>query len=225
MENAEIELGDAAIEIKFADMVLVLDASGAIYFPATGTLLVSDLHLEKGSYFAARRTPLPVYDTVETLNCLDKVIKKYQPRQVICLGDSFHDFKAEHRIEARDAQCLNDMCISCEWVWVLGNHDKFFPGNIKGSQVGEFKLGNITLSHEPTGVNFEICGHFHPKARVSIHGHKLSGRAFIYDSNLLVMPSFGAFTGGLYTDSPVIEQLFTGKIRQFMIYNKKLWQL
>ena len=41
---------------------------GALYWPAEKALIVSDLHLEKGSAFAARGQMLPPYDTRETLN-------------------------------------------------------------------------------------------------------------------------------------------------------------
>jgi uncharacterized protein len=217
--------GKPEIEINFAGTKLVLDAAGILYFPDISALLVSDLHFEKGSFFAAKRNPVPTYDTLETLENLEKVIKKYTPKQVICLGDSFHDFKAETRIDMSDAERLNGMSSNCTWVWVLGNHDKNFPKNIHGRQVEELKLRNINLSHEKTGAEFEIIGHFHPKARVTIQEHYIHGKAFIYDQNLLIMPSFGVYTGGLYTDAPEITSLFSNRPKQYMIYNKKLWKL
>lgn len=42
---------------------LAPDASGALVWPAERTLVVADLHLEKGSAFAARGRMLPPYDT------------------------------------------------------------------------------------------------------------------------------------------------------------------
>ena len=42
-------------------------APGALYWPEEGLLVVADLHLEKGSSFAARGVLLPPYDTAATL--------------------------------------------------------------------------------------------------------------------------------------------------------------
>ena len=46
---------------------LVADPAGALYWPDEKLLAVADLHLEKGSAFAARGVLLPPYDTAATL--------------------------------------------------------------------------------------------------------------------------------------------------------------
>ena len=69
----------------------VADLSGALFWEEQSLLVVSDLHLEKGSSFAARGVLLPPYDTVATLGRLAAVIARHDPRMVIALGDSFHD--------------------------------------------------------------------------------------------------------------------------------------
>lgn len=74
-----------------ADVGFVADFSGALFWEAQSLLVVSDLHLEKGSSFASRGVLLPPYDTVATLSRLAAVIARHDPRQVIALGDSFHD--------------------------------------------------------------------------------------------------------------------------------------
>jgi metallophosphoesterase superfamily enzyme len=45
--------------ITIADITLLADAAGAIYWPDEKLLIVADLHLEKGSAFAARGVLLP----------------------------------------------------------------------------------------------------------------------------------------------------------------------
>lgn len=215
-------------EVSLNGQKLVLDASGTIFLPEFSTLLVSDLHFEKGSFLASFRSMLPLYDTTETLSRLEKVVLKYSPKTVVCMGDSFHDFNAEARISEADVSKLNELCKNdgaCNWVWVLGNHDKFFPKNIIGRQVEAYELGGISLSHEKTGAEFEIIGHFHPKARLSLQGHKISGKCFLYDKNLLIMPSFGTFTGGLYIDAPAIKAQFKNKPKACLIYREKLWEI
>lgn len=48
------------LESEFAGQRIVLHASGALYFPDEDMLLVADLHLEKGSFFAARGHPVQI---------------------------------------------------------------------------------------------------------------------------------------------------------------------
>ena len=84
-----------------AGVTLIADLSGALFWEDAGLLVVSDLHLEKGSSFAARGVLLPPYDTVATLGRLAAVIARHDPRTVIALGDSFHDRNAHEAAVAR----------------------------------------------------------------------------------------------------------------------------
>ena len=89
-----------AARIATVDVVgvtLLADLSGALFWAEQNLLVVSDLHLEKGSSFAARGVLLPPYDTVATLSRLAAVIARHDPRRVIALGDSFHDRDAHER--------------------------------------------------------------------------------------------------------------------------------
>ena len=56
-----------ACTISFADLTLLLDPAGVAVFEQEKVLVVSDLHLEKGSSFARRGVYLPPYDTAATL--------------------------------------------------------------------------------------------------------------------------------------------------------------
>src|SRR5262249_42649571 len=57
-------------DVVVAGTALVLDPAGALYWPEERALVVSDLHLEKGSSFAARGVLLPPFDTTATLDRL-----------------------------------------------------------------------------------------------------------------------------------------------------------
>ncbi len=95
-------------------------------------LVVSDLHLEKGSSFAARGVLLPPYDTVATLGRLAAVIARHDPRMVIALGDSFHDRTAHDRLSAPDREALTAMQARRDWIWISGNHDPALPSDLGG---------------------------------------------------------------------------------------------
>ena len=74
------ERADAAATITVAGVTLVADCAGALYWPEEGALVVADLHLEKGSSFAARGVLLPPYDTAATLARLARADRRAMRR-------------------------------------------------------------------------------------------------------------------------------------------------
>ncbi len=80
-----------AAPLHFAGERLMLDPAGALYWPAREMLVVSDLHLEKGSSFARRGMLLPPWDTRATIDRLMVLLRHWRPRVLVALGDSFHD--------------------------------------------------------------------------------------------------------------------------------------
>ncbi len=173
------------------------DLSGALYWNDERLLVVSDLHLEKGSSFAMRGVLLPPHDTTETLARLDAVIARYQPRTVIALGDSFHDREAHDRLSAAHRATLAMLQTGRDWIWIVGNHDPDLPRDLGGSIASDVGIGPVVFRHEPTGAAGEIAGHLHPKARVSRRGRSVERRCFASDGERAIMPAFGAYTGGL----------------------------
>ena len=146
---------------------MLADLSGALFWEEQRLLVVSDLHLEKGSSFAARGVLLPPYDTVATLSRLAAVIARHDPRMVIALGDSFHDRDAHERLSAPDRDALAALQARRDWIWISGNHDPALPSDLGGVVATEVAIGPIAFRHEPTGAVGEIAGHLHPKARVA----------------------------------------------------------
>jgi DNA ligase-associated metallophosphoesterase len=173
------------------------DLSGALYWDDERLLVVSDLHLEKGSSFAMRGVLLPPHDTTETLARLDEVVARYQPRAVIALGDSFHDREAHDRLSAAHRATLATLQTGRDWIWIVGNHDPDLPRDLGGSIASDVGIGPVVFRHEPTGAAGEIAGHLHPKARVSRRGRSVERRCFASDGERAIMPAFGAYTGGL----------------------------
>ena len=183
--------------LDVADVSLVADLSGALFWEEQRLLVVSDLHLEKGSSFAARGVLLPPYDTVATLGRLAAVIARHDPSMVIALGDSFHDRTAHERLSESDRDALSALQARRDWIWISGNHDPALPSDLGGVVATEVAIGPIAFRHEPTGASGEIAGHLHPKARVSTRGRSMERRCFACDGERAVMPAFGAYTGGL----------------------------
>ena len=138
--------------VTIADVTFLADLSGALFWQEQRLLVVSDLHLEKGSSFAARGVLLPPYDTVATLSRLAAVIARHDPRMVIALGDSFHDRDAHERLSAPDREALTAMQVRRDWIWISGNHDPALPSDLGGVVASEVAIGPIMFRHEPTGA-------------------------------------------------------------------------
>ncbi len=194
--------------VSVATVGLVADPSGALYWPEHTLLAVADLHLEKGSSFAARGQLLPPYDTAATLARLARLIAYYAPRVVVTLGDSFHDADGPARLSREDRDNLHALQRSRDWIWLAGNHDPEPASNIGGVFHAEFTLGALSFRHLPTGAEGEIAGHLHPVARVARRGRAVSRRCFAADRMRIVMPAFGAFTGGLNVRDAAFADLF-----------------
>jgi DNA ligase-associated metallophosphoesterase len=197
-----------ASTFEIAGIALLADLSGALFWEAQRLLVVSDLHLEKGSSFAARGVLLPPYDSVATLGRLSAVVARHDPRMVIALGDSFHDREAHGRLSAADRDAIAGLQARRDWIWISGNHDPALPPDLGGVVASEVAIGALAFRHEPTGASGEIAGHLHPKARVSTRGRSTERRCFACDGERAVMPAFGAYTGGLSVRDPAFSKIF-----------------
>lgn len=198
----------AAHGVSVSGVTLLADLSGALFWESERLLIVSDLHLEKGSSYATRGVLLPPYDTVATLARLAAVIARHDPRSVIALGDSFHDREAHERLSSPDREAVAALQARRDWIWIAGNHDPALPRNIGGVVASEVAIGGIVFRHEPTGAPGEIAGHLHPKARVSRRGRSMERRCFASDGLRAVMPAFGAYTGGLSIRDAAFQKIF-----------------
>ncbi|AWJ84986.1 phosphoesterase [Azospirillum sp. TSH58] len=203
---------------------LAPDPSGALVWPAERTLVVADLHLEKGSAFAARGRMLPPYDTRATLDRLAGLVERLAPERVICLGDSFHDRRAASRMEAGDVARLRDLTGRvADWLWVTGNHDPEPPEGFGGRILDELALGPLTFRHEAVpGAVGELSGHLHPVAAVVVPGRRVRERCFAFDGGKLILPAFGAFAGGLNVLDPAVSGLLAARFEVHLLARGKV---
>ena len=204
---------------------VTLRASGALWLEEQRTLVVADLHLEKGSAYAMRGQMLPPYDTRDTLRRLQAEVVAAQPAAVVLLGDTFHDRASEDRLARDDAEGLRALSGQTRLVWVVGNHDADGPRALPGEVVPELTVESLVLRHEPAPGRSvgEVAGHLHPCLRVAAAGTSVRRRCFVTDGSRLVAPAFGAYAGGLsvrheafstlFADAPVCAALSGNRVR------------
>ena len=197
-------------EVVVAGVAILADPAGALYWPEERILVVADLHLEKGSSYAARGVLLPPYDTAATLARLALAINRYAPRAVIALGDSFHDGGGPARVLDEDRASLRLLQRGRDWIWIAGNHDPEPAVGVGGSSAAALAIGALSFCHQPQAdaAAGEIAGHLHPVARVSGRGRTVSRRCFATNADRMVMPAFGAYAGGLNVRHRAFADLF-----------------
>lgn len=197
--------------LPFAGEELVLMKCNALYWPRESALLVADLHLEKGSWYAERGQMLPPYDSRETLERIADAVKATGARRVITLGDNFHDDAGVHRLDDYARGMLESLTRALDWVWITGNHDEKMPRSFGAQVVEEMELGGIVLRHiaRRGETRPELSGHFHPKLRVTVRARRIARPCAVLGrapgrGDRMILPAFGAYTGGMDAGSPAI---------------------
>ena len=214
-----------AAPIHLAGERLMLDPAGALFWPAARLLAVADLHLEKGSAFAARGMLLPPWDSRATIDRLVVLLRRWTPRIVLALGDSFHDRGGAARLPAPEAARLVAIAAAHRLVWITGNHDPAPPEGLGGESAETFAAGPLRFRHQavPGAAPGEISGHLHPKAAIAARGGTVRRPCFVADPRRVLLPAFGAYTGGLDVTDPAIAGLFPRGGRVFLLGQERLF--
>lgn len=177
-----------------------------LFWPERRALIVADLHLEKASWFAARGQMLPPHDSLATLEALAAIIAATGADEIWCLGDNFHDIGGPDRLTPAAYGVLAQLTDATRWTWITGNHDAILPPDIGGTIRPEAEVSGLVLRHEADARDPrpELSGHFHPKHRSTARGRAVTRPCFVEGPTKLLLPSFGALTGGLWATDPAV---------------------
>jgi hypothetical protein len=199
------------VRFSFGGVELAALPGGVLWWPMRAALIVADLHLEKASFLARFGQMLPPYDSEATLADLSALIAATQAREVWCLGDSFHDARGCERLSPEARTTLRELTAASRWTWIVGNHDRHtsaLADHCGGTVVDDAEVDGLLLRHEAEADERrpELSGHFHPKLRLTLKGRRVARRCFVMTEGKLILPAFGALTGGLDVDSPAIRR-------------------
>lgn len=203
------------------------DHQGALWWPAEKLLVFADLHFEKGSSFAARTTQLlPPYDTHATLKLMQDVVDRHSPRRIVCLGDNFHDEDGPARLDAKARETIQSLMKGRRFVWIEGNHDAAAAGVLGGESAPTLSVGPLTFVHEPSeGIDpmGEVAGHLHPVVTIQTRVKRMRRKCFVSDGVRCVLPSAGAFTGGLDVTDDAFAPLFDSDFSAYALGKEKVY--
>ncbi len=186
----------------------------ALYWPREKMLVIADIHFGKAAAFRAQGVPVPRGTTSENLAALDELMDLHETTQIVFLGDFLHA-RASHAsatVAAMLAWRLRNPALRL--ILVRGNHDVRAgdPSASLGIEMVDepFNAGAFSFCHHPdvAGDGYVLAGHVHPVYRLSTRLDSLRLPCFLAGRTRMVLPSFGAFTGGFEITPDGGEQVF-----------------
>ena len=214
-------------DVFFANQNFSIFPNGELYWQNKKTLIISDLHFEKGSFFSETRQFIPPFDTIETLRQLSKFIDDYPVEMIIFLGDLVHDKFAFQRMTGEAKKIFFEILKNINCTLTIGNHDDTsFLKDIGLNLTENIIIDDICFSHHPTiDKKFSVFGHYHPKVKLKINSRGIWTSCFIANKEKLLMPSYGYFTGGLSIKSLEIQKLFGPQYEIYPLTKEKVYRL
>lgn len=167
-------------------------------------LVVADVHLGKSAAFRARGLAVPEGDTAQDLAAMLDLVRLHKPARLVVNGDLFHAPSGlTPELEEGLERFIRSLGIPL--TLVTGNHDakiSRLPTGVREVSSLNHESG-VRLIHDPAEAvtaggdgRFYIAGHWHPAVRIADSRRTtLRLPCFLLRGPLLVLPSFGSFTG------------------------------
>ena len=194
--------------IELAREELLLLPQKAMYWPRESMLIIADIHFGKAASFRALGVPVPSGTTSANLRALDDLMARHAVRHIMFLGDFLHARAAHAPATLAAMQAWRDRHPEVQLTLVRGNHDARAgdpPARLGITVVDEpHVMGPFAFCHHPDLLvpSYVLAGHVHPVYRLRSGWDSLLLPCFLVGTERMVLPSFGAFTGG----HPVLAQ-------------------
>jgi DNA ligase-associated metallophosphoesterase len=191
-----------ALTVELGGEQLILLPQKAAFWPRERMLIIADIHFGKAAAFRSFGIPVPRGTTTENLQALDALIELTGARHILFLGDFLHA-RAAHAASTQSAM-LAWRQRRCELILTLvrGNHDKHAgdPAVQLGIDLVDepYTVGPYSFCHHPdiAAPGYVLAGHVHPVYVLATRSDALRLPCFIAGPQRMILPSFGAFTGG-----------------------------
>jgi DNA ligase-associated metallophosphoesterase len=192
----------SARELQLAGETVLLLAQKALYWPRQKMLVVADIHFGKAASFRAQGVPVPRGTTTQNLAALDALMAQHDVGHIMFLGDFLH---------ARAAHAAATLAAMLAWrqrhpaltlTLVRGNHDRHAgdPAAALGIEMADepYSMAPFSFCHHPDldTPGYALAGHVHPSYLLATRFDALRLPCFVVGPGRMILPSFGAFTGG-----------------------------
>nr|WP_315256388.1 ligase-associated DNA damage response endonuclease PdeM [uncultured Duganella sp.] len=200
--------------IVIAGEELLMLPQKALYWPREAMLIIADIHFGKAASFRALGVPVPSGTTTANLLALEDLMARHPVRQIIFLGDFLHAKAAHATATLAAMQVWRERHPDVRLTLVRGNHDARAgdpPDRLDITMVDEpHVIGPFAFCHHPDILvpSYVLAGHVHPVYRLRSGWDSLLLPCFLVGTERMVLPSFGAFTGGHPVAPQPGERLF-----------------
>ena len=187
-------------EIEIRGERLCLDHRKAVFWPTQRALILADTHFGKSAIFRREGIALPEGSDAEDLAVISSLIGDYAAARLYILGDFIHGALPPRHCFYHAFNAWRARHEDLEVHVVLGNHDigidrSALPG------IGwhtRLEFDPLELVHDPdeAKTGYYLAGHIHPVVRLSTRSDSLRMPVFWQRDEGMVLPSFGALTGG-----------------------------
>ena len=212
--NVHAQAYSDALALELAGEAVLLLAEKALYWPRRQTLVIADIHFGKAAAFRAQGVPVPRGTTTQNLDALDALMARHAVQRIVFLGDFLH---------ARAAHAQATVAAMLAWrarhpalvlTLVRGNHDLHAGDPAAPLAIGmvdePYIDGPFAFCHHPDigADGYVLAGHVHPVFRLASRSDALRLPCFLVGPTRMVLPSFGAFTGGHPVRPEAGEQIY-----------------
>ena len=199
----------------------------AVWWPAARTAFVADVHFGKAATFRRAGQPVPHGTTADNLARLDDLLALTGAEHLVFLGDFLHARSGAAAALWDQQLPWRQRHAPVQMTLVRGNHDLHAgdpPPSLRVALVDEpwrpVPGAELLACHHPQTVPGAtvLAGHWHPT--VTLRGlarDSVRASCFALNPGLLVLPAFGAFTGGSTQPLPQATRRFpvlAGQVRE-----------
>lgn len=203
-----------SVALELAGEKLLLLAQKAVFWPRERMLIIADIHFGKAAAFRSFGIPVPRGTTTENLSALDDLVAATDARNVLFLGDFLHA-RASHAVNTQAAMLAwRDRRRDLTLTLVRGNHDKHAgdPAAALGIDLVDepWTVGPFAFCHHPdlAADEYILAGHVHPAYVLASRVETMRLPCFVVGARRMILPSFGAFTGGYTVRAAQGERIF-----------------
>jgi DNA ligase-associated metallophosphoesterase len=203
------------VEVEFGGQAFVLYPHRAAYWPAQRAALIADPHFGKASSFRGLGVPVPAGTTAHDLGVLSAVLRQFDAKRLIVLGDFFHARGGKVDATLDPLRQWRREHASLAITLIRGNHDRAAGDPESGLDIDvvpePLTINGIDLVHHPldTPTRPTIAGHVHPGVRLEdFDGSGVTVPAFVVDPLQMTLPAFGWFTGCVRTEPGLGRSLY-----------------